>query len=83
MKYWRQLSRARCHLKAVYFEALLGSETIVTEKLRNVVSLISLKLNHFSILGMFDDGPVARKLLLQRLHDALLVKLLSDTLCDL
>ena len=67
-------------LKAVNFEAFFGGEPVVAEELRDVVPLVTLKLNDFAVFWMLDDGPVAGKLLLQRLHDPLLVELLTNSL---
>ena len=67
-------------LKAMNFEAFFGGEPVVAEELRDVVPLVTLKLNDFTVFGMLDDCPVAGKLLLQRLHDPLLVELLTNSL---
>jgi len=68
------------NLKAMNFEAFFGGEPVVAKELRDVVPLVTLKLNDFTVFGMLDDSPVAGKLLLQRLHDPLLVELLTNSL---
>lgn len=57
------------------------SDGNLRQELNNVVSLISLKLNHFTILRVFDDGSITRKFLLQLVrqrHDDEFTNLLAS-----
>lgn len=53
---------------------------LVNEELLNVLSLVSLKLNDLTHLGVVHDSAIAGELLLDDLEDLLLVKLLGETL---
>ena len=49
--------------KAVHLDLVLLCQTHFDEKIRYVVPLVSLKLDHFPVLRVVDDGPIASKLL--------------------
>lgn len=52
----------------------------VDEKVPNVLSLVSLKLDDLAHLSVTHDSAIAGKLLLDHLENLLLVKLLRETL---
>jgi hypothetical protein len=52
----------------------------VDHKVPNVLSLVSLKLNDLTHLGVVHDSAIAGKLLLDHLENLFLVKLLRETL---
>ena len=54
---------ARLRLKTVNLELILFGDTNFSQKETNVVALISLKLNDFTVFGMLHDGSVASKIL--------------------
>jgi len=53
---------------------------LVSQELLDILSLISLQLNHLAHLGVRDDGAIASELLLDDLENLLLVELLGKTL---
>lgn len=53
---------------------------LVNEELLNVLSLVSLKLNDLTHLGVVHDSAITGELLLDDLEDLLLIKLLGETL---
>jgi len=53
---------------------------LVGQELLDILTLISLKLNHLTHLSVRDDGAIASELLLDDLQNLLLVKLLGKTL---
>jgi hypothetical protein len=57
-------------------EALL----LVAQEFLDILSLITLKLDDFTHLGVAHDGAIASKGLLDDLEDLLLVKLLGESL---
>jgi hypothetical protein len=61
---------------SIQLEAFL----LVGQELLDILTLISLKLNHLTHLSVSDDGAIASELLLDDLQDLLLVKLLGKTL---
>ena len=60
----------------IKFQTLL----LVDQEFLNILSLITLKLNHLTHLGVDDNGAIASKLLLDHFENLLLVKLLGETL---
>jgi len=60
----------------IEFETLF----LVGEKLLNILTLISLKLNHLSHLSIDDNSAIASELLLDNLEDLLLIEFLGQTL---
>ena len=53
---------------------------LVGQEFLDILTLISLELNHLAHLGVVDDGAIAGELLLDNLEDLLLVKLLGQSL---
>ena len=60
----------------IKFQALL----FVDQEFLNILSLITLELNHLAHLGVDNNGAIAGKLLLDHFEDLLLVKFLGETL---
>lgn len=54
-------------LKAVDFELLLLGQLNIFEELADIPALVSLKLDHFTILWVLNHCPIAGKLLLKGL----------------
>lgn len=50
-------------LETVNFELVWFSESSLGEPLANVLSLVSLQLQHFTVFWVLDHSPVASKLL--------------------
>jgi len=70
-------------LEAMYLDGLcikFQTFLLVREELLNILTLISLELNHLSHLSVDDDSAIASELLFNDLEDLLLVKLLGETL---
>lgn len=61
--------------ETVHFELVRLGEAILGEPLTDVLALVALQLQDLAVLGVLDDGAVARELLLARLHDLLEVVL--------
>lgn len=53
---------------------------LVGQELLNILTLISLQLNHLSHLRVIDDSAIACEFLLDHLQDLLLIELLRKTL---
>jgi hypothetical protein len=53
---------------------------LVGQELLDILTLISLKLNHLTHLSVRDDGAIASELLLDDLQNLFLVKFLGKTL---
>lgn len=53
---------------------------LVGQELLDILSLVTLQLNHLTHLSVSDDGAIASELLLDDLQNLLLVKLLGKTL---
>ena len=75
MSHWPCCSIAHLDGLRVQFEAVFGDQ-----KLLNIFSLISLKLDDFSHLTIGYDGTIAGELLLDHLEDLLLIEFLGQTL---
>jgi len=60
----------------IEFEAIL----LIDQELLNILTLITLELDHLAHLRVVDDGAIAGKLLLDDLENFLLVKLFRQTL---
>jgi hypothetical protein len=58
----------------------LESLLLVSQELLDILSLVSLQLNHLAHLSVRDDGAIASELLLDDLEDLLLIKFLRKTL---
>jgi hypothetical protein len=58
----------------------LESLLLVSQELLNILSLVSLQLNHLAHLSVRDDGAIASEFLLDDLENLLLVELLGKTL---
>lgn len=58
----------------------LESLLLVSQELLDILSLISLQLNHLAHLSVRDDGAIASEFLLDDLKNLLLVELLGKTL---
>jgi len=58
---------ARQLLEAVDFELLLLGQVNLDEELADILALVSLKLDHFTILWVLNHCPIAGKLLLEGL----------------
>jgi len=70
-------------LEAVDLDGLgikLEAFLLVGQELLDILTLISLQLNHLTHLSVCDDGAIAGELLLDDLENFLLVKLLGETL---
>lgn len=50
------------------------------KKLANVLPLVALKLNHLSVLRVFDHSTITGEFLLEGLHELLLVIVVRDAL---
>jgi hypothetical protein len=71
----RQVALPNLYGLCIKFEAIFGNQELL-----NILTLISLQLNHLSHLTVVDDCAIASKLLLDHLQDLLLVKLLGQAL---
>lgn len=58
----------------------LESLLLVSQELLDILSLVSLQLNHLAHLSVRDDGAIASEFLLDDLKNLLLVELLGKTL---
>jgi len=58
----------------------LQSFLLVDQEFLNILTLITLKLDHLAHLRVVDDGAIASEFLLDHLEDLLLVKLLGKAL---
>jgi hypothetical protein len=58
----------------------LESLLLVSQELLDILSLVSLQLNHLAHLSVRDDGAIASELLLDDLENLLLVEFLGQTL---
>lgn len=58
----------------------LESLLLVGQELLDILSLVSLQLNHLAHLSVRDDGAIASEFLLDDLENLLLVELLGKTL---
>lgn len=58
----------------------LQSFLLVGQEFLDVLTLITLQLDDFTHLGVYHNGSIAGKLLLDHLEDLLLVKLLWESL---
>lgn len=56
------------------------SQSNLYQELADVLALVTLELDHFSIFWMLDDGTIAGKFLLKRLHQFLFIVIISDPL---
>lgn len=54
-------------LEAVDFELLLLGQVDLNEELADILALVSLKLDHFTILWVLNHCPIAGKFLLEGL----------------
>lgn len=67
-------------LEAVHLELLGLDQPRLGEPLANVLALVALQLQHLAVLGVLDDGTVARELLLACPYDLLQVILRREPL---
>ena len=67
-------------LKSVNFQLVLFDQATVDQQFTNILSLVSLKLENFTVLGMINYSPVASELLLCDLYDLLEVVLVRQAL---
>jgi len=58
----------------------LQSFLLVDQEFLNILTLITLKLDHLAHLRVVDDGAIAGEFLLDHLEDLLLVELFGQTL---
>lgn len=66
-RYWTR-DRMRRRLKAVYFQLLRFRDSDFSQELDDVIPLIALQLNDFTIFLVLDDCAVARELLSKQRH---------------
>ena len=62
------------------FQLVLLDEATVDQQFTDILSLISLKLEHFAVLGVIHHSPVTGELLLGDLDDLLEVVLVRQAL---
>ena len=74
------MSRDLVRLETVHFELFRLTDSDLLEKLTYVDALIALKLNYFAVFLMFDNGAIARELLLECPKKTLLVELFANAL---
>lgn len=67
-------------LKSVHLDLILGGYADVLQETSDVLSLISLELDHLTILGVVHNRPVTRKFLFTCSDDFLKVILRGDAL---
>lgn len=71
---------AHRHLKPVDFQLVVFSQSNLHEELADVLALVTLQLNHFSILGVLNYSTIAGKFLLEGLHQFLFIVVIRDAL---
>lgn len=73
-------SVAHGHLKPMDFQLVVFGQSNLDEELADVLALVALQLNHFSILRVLDHSTIAGKFLLERLHQFLFIVIIRDAL---
>ena len=73
-------SVAHGHLKPMDFQLVVFGQSNLNEELADVLALVALQLNHFSILRVLDHSTIAGKFLLERLHQFLFIVIIRDAL---
>jgi len=64
----------------VHLQLFRLGDADLREELTNVVPLVALQLDHLAVLGVLDDGAVAREVFLARSDYLLLVEVIGDAL---
>lgn len=62
------------------FQLVVFGQSNLDEELADVLALVALQLNHFSILRVLDHSTIAGKFLLERLHQFLFIVIIRDAL---
>lgn len=75
-----QCRRRLLKLETVHLQLIGLGNANFGQKLANVVALIALQLNHFTILGVIDHGAVTGKLLFACFHNFLFIEIVGDAL---
>ena len=68
------------HSKPVHFQLLSLTDADFLEKLTHIGSLVTLKLDDFAVLLMFDNSAITGKFLFKRPQETLFIEFVTDAL---